>query len=92
MVEVTVVVVGLIMVMVAQQMVRLSGVVLPLLLPAASELGVPAIPPLLGSASSPAASSVTGAGPSWDSADKHILLKRNIGHLQQPALLLIRQC
>jgi hypothetical protein len=48
-----------IMVMVAQQMVRLPGVVLP-----ASELGVPAAPPLPGSASSPAASSVTGAGPS----------------------------
>ncbi len=37
-----------IMVMVAQQMVRLPGVVLPALLPAASELGVPAAPPLLG--------------------------------------------
>ncbi len=39
MVEVMVVVVVYIMVMVAQQMVRLPGVVLPLLLPAASELG-----------------------------------------------------
>ena len=53
-----------IMVMVAQQMVRLTGVVLPALMPAASELGVPAAPPLPGSATSPAASSVTGAGPS----------------------------
>ncbi len=64
MVEATVVVVVYIMVMVAQQMVRLPGVVLPALLPAASELGVPAAPPLLGSASSPASSSVTAAGPS----------------------------
>ncbi len=52
------------MVMVAQQMVRLPGVVIPLLLPSASELAVPAVPPILGSASSPAALSVTGAGPS----------------------------
>ena len=59
-----VVVVGYIMVVVAQQMVRLPGVVLPLLLPAASELGVPALPPLPGSASSQAASSVTAAEPS----------------------------
>ncbi len=79
MVVVILVVVGSIMVMVAQEMIRLSGVVLPVLLPAASELGVPAISPILESASS-------------DSADKHILLRRNIPHLQQPALLLIRQC
>jgi len=61
-----VVVVVSIMVMVSQQMDRLAGVVSPALLPAASELGVPPIPPLLGSASSPAAaaSSVTGAEPS----------------------------
>ena len=52
-----------VMVVYIMVMVALPGVVLPLLLPAASELGDPAAPPLPGSAACPAASSVTGAGP-----------------------------
>jgi len=59
--------------------VRSETVDLPLLVTAAAGLAFSALPPLLGSASSLAASSMTGAGLSWicpawlslESADKH---------------------
>ncbi len=51
--------------MLAHTLVRSETAILPLLVTAAAGLGFSVLAPLLGSASSLAASSETEAGPSW---------------------------